>query len=286
MFTILVVETNAAVIDALVKHFDEQLKAQVHLVADLDQAKSFLSDNLGKGIPSLIVVRAILDDVPVAYGLLNFVYEQVNRPPVITLGNVEFSGLQFNSLPDRFKVSELARVVPKAMNLSRKELEAIHRPPYMGISIKNFYGLDKCQCDVFIRITKKNCDDQYVKRLHMGDNFDSVTLQKYESMGLREFYVRSDDLNLVLTAFEHKALAQLDAKSTLSELVQIGAKQFEIGQDLLLKLGISEVTIRIVDTNIKAMTNMLLDDAVGVHSFGELLRALMAVKGGYNFKHS
>ncbi|MBI2520061.1 MAG: hypothetical protein HYV97_06580 [Bdellovibrio sp.] len=286
MFKILLVETNAAVIDALVKHFDEQLKAQVCVVANLDEAKNYLVENLGKGTPNLIVVRALLDDIQVAHGLLNFLYEQVNRPPVITLGNVEFSGLQFTCLPDHFKISEFSKTVTKSLNISRKELEALHRPPYTGISIKNFYGMEKCQCDVFIRITKKNCEDQYVKRLHTGDNFDTPTLQKYESMGLQEFYVRSDDLDLVLSAFEQKALTQLDDKSVVADLVQIGAKQFEVGQDLLIKLGVSDTTMKIVDTNIKAMSNVLVSGAVGVQNFGELLRALLAEKSGYNYKHS
>ncbi|OFZ17335.1 MAG: hypothetical protein A2X86_02455 [Bdellovibrionales bacterium GWA2_49_15] len=286
MFTVLLVETNGAVIDALVKQLDEQIKAQVSVVPGLDQAKSFLTENQGKGVPDLVIVRAVLDEVPVAHGLLNFVYEQLNRPPVIVMGNVEFSGIEFNCLPDRFKISEFSKIVTKALHVSRKELEALHRPPYTGISIKNFYGMDKCECDVFIRISKKNCDDQYVKRLHTGDNFDAVTLQKYESMGLLEFYVRSDDLSLVLSAFEQKALKQLDEKCVVAELVQIGSHQFEVGQDLLLKLGVSDVTMRIVDTNIKVMTNALVSGVVAPHNFGELLKALLANKGGYNYKHS
>ncbi len=286
MLSILIVETKPAVIDALNKYFEDQFKAKVYIVPNLDEAKAFLQENISKGIPNLVVVRSILDEIETARGILNFVYELDNGPPVISLGNVEFSGLKFDCLPDRFKISELSKVATKLLNVSKKDLEEIHRPPYTGISIKNFYDLGECLCDVFIRISKKNCEDQYVKRLHKGDNFDRATLQKYEQMGLKEFFVKSEDLNMVLTAFEQKALSQLDKKFSPDELVKVGSSQFEIGQDLLLKLGISDFTMKIVDTNIKAMSGAIMSGPPGANSFADLMKSILSNKSGYNYKHS
>jgi len=285
MHTILFVEKNEKVFSAVIPYLEKELRCKIEHRQSPDEALQFIKDNYEMGRPQLVVCRNIIDDFEVGKKLLNYIYETAPDIAFISLGEIEFSGIEFQLMPERFKLADLLSAVIKGLKLSRQELEILRRPPYMGVSLSDLMILDNSLCDIYIKISKKEGEDQFVKRLHKDDKFDPETIKKYQDLGLKEVFIQSDELDMVLEAIQKKSAALLDQNHEPSELIQIGESQFELGQSLLLKLGVTELTLKIVEGQIKSVSNSIYSSAAN-NNIGALLKAALANKASYGYKHS
>ena len=289
---ILLVETDTKVSSVLSSFFLEQFHVDITCYQNLEDILTLLKSD--EKI-DLILSRNVIADQEFSKRLLNFIYDNHKEIPLISLGEVEFSGGNFECLPDKFKLDDLSKLIIKILKISKEDLQNLRLPDYIAVPIHDFYIMNHCDCDVYIRICKKHGEDQYVKRIHAGDTFDRTVLSKYESMNVEEFYVKKEDRlkfmdNLLAQIVQKLGQTETDQNSQqlaeeIEDLTEIAQQGFEIGQDLLLRLGVTEHTIKIAEANINSMVQKGLQTSSNNQLAG-LLKAVLANKGSYSYKHS
>ena len=282
MFKMLIVEEKDPIIkvikDALQNEFSPDIKIAT---SGLDAEASIKENEF-----SLVIVRNILsegeDDA--AKKILNSLYDKSEKCVVIVLGKVDIGGFEYQSLPERFLISDLILKIKKSLDFSKEDLTQIRLPDYYPIPIKNFYLMNSVLCDIFIRIIRKESDDQYVLRIKDGDEFEKDAIRKYEKKGVKEFFIKKELRHLFLDDLYGQTVAKLNAKETSMEnLVETTGDCFEVTQDLLVKMGVNEYSYKLGEATIESMmgTITIYDDKLG-----SLVKGILDNKGSYSYRHS
>ncbi len=281
---VLVVESNPKAISLLSSALRAEFNADVHTEKHGVPGTAYISEN---PLLDLVVVRNINasptnNAEETAKVILNFIYDNELKCKVLVLGEFEAAGFEFAHIPDRFKVSEFTTIVRKTLGISLEDLKEIRQGDYIPIEIQNFYVMNKAPCDTYIKLARAT-GDQYVKRIHSGDEFDKEGIKKYESQGVTELYVPKDQKNLFLEAQLKQYLVSItDNSKPEPVLVELRSDAYDINQTLIKNTGITEQMILMSQASVKAMVASVAHNK----KLGSLLKNILNNKGSFAYKHS
>jgi hypothetical protein len=281
---VLIIESNPKAISLLSSALRAEFNANVHVEKHAVPGTAHISEN---PLLDLIVVRNINasptnNAEETAKAVLNFIYDNELKCKVLVLGEFEAAGFEYAHIPDRFKVSDFTTTVRKTLGISLEDLKEIRQGDYIPIEIQNFYVMNKAPCDTYIKLSRST-GDQYVKRIHSGDEFDKEGIKKYEAQGVTELYVPKDQKNLFLEAQLKQYLVSItDASKPEPILVELRSDAYEINQTLIKNTGITEQMILMSQASVKAMVASVAHNK----KLGSLLKNILNNKGSFAYKHS
>lgn len=281
---ILLIEPNESMSDIITKSLQNSFDAEVIIYKTSTEA----IDALKKGDSfSLILARNISADESnqevdtIAVHLLNAIYDLSLKTPLIVIGQFEHALKKYALVSERLRIEEINRLVLKALGLKREDFERLKLPDYVPFLVRHFYLMNNSPCDVYIKLVKK-AGDEYVKRLKPNETFSRDDLKKYEEFGVSDLYILKEEYDLFLNSLFTQSLSSLKKSRSLEESVEVIGDSYVLSSELMLTLGITPITITLVDQTINLMkTQIQKTDKIGT-----LLRKLLDNKMSYSYRHS
>ena len=283
MINILLIENDPGTMDILQHALSTEFGAVVFVEESAAEAIKFLKDHSIR----LIISRDKLehgDQIEnTGHKILSYLYEMSEKPPpIIVMGEVEFSGIEFETISTNFKVDKITTLIKKVMGLSKEDMEQLKMPDYISIPLGHFYLMNVSPVDVYIKIGKKG-PKQFVKRILKGDEFDKSVIERYEKDGLVEFFVPKEDRILFMDNLMEQSIAKLKSGDLKEEeSVEIISDAYEINQELLKDMKVSEHAVKMCRASMESMVATVQNNK----KMATLLRAILNNKGSYAYRHS
>ncbi len=281
---ILLVEPNESIADLITKSLQRAFDAEVVIAKTSNEAMARLNN---KETFSLIISRNQAEATeltpldPIAGNLLNTVYDLSLQTPLIIIGEFEHTYKKYALVSDRLRLEEINRLVLKALGLKREDFEHLKLPDYVAFSVKHFYLMNHTPCDVYIRLVKKT-GDEYIKRLGTGEGFDKADLRKYEDLGVADFYILKEEYEGFMNALFTQTMNSLKKNRTLEENIEVAGDSFVISSHLMRGLGITPVTLAMVDQTVNIMKTQIQKS----DRLAPLLKKLLDNRMSYTYRHS
>ncbi len=278
MYSVALIECSERVVAILAEYFAKELHISL---CCFDSFAGALGD-LKKSHFQLIICRNSCHEEESAKQVLNYLYDHDQGTKVIVLGDLELSGFEFETLPDRFRIEELSRKSIRLLGISKEELEEIKLPDYIPFPLYHFYLMNTVPCDIFIKLGKDTEEGKFVKRIHSENEFDKDAIKKYEDQGLKCFYVQKDQRRLFMNSLVSQTLAKVDRCSSAEEIVEALADTYDIAKDLAVKTGIDTHSAQLIDGTVESMAGVVSNSPHFAHLFSTLLR----YRGSLSYRHS
>ncbi len=275
--TILIIEPNDAVRNLLAKNFTDQFAAKVLTASDLSSAKT----EFDKEFVQIIILRNKSESEELSRDFLSYLYDKGLKTPTIILGEIESSTQSHITVLTKFRIEEINRLVLKSLGLKKEDFEHVKLPSYIPYPISFFHLIRYFPVDIYILLSKKS-GDEYIKRFQEGENFTKDDLTKYESMGLKVFYINKEDNHLFMNVFAIQTVAELKKSKDITSAITNLEDTFTISQNMLTQLGISEDVVYLTDESIKYMQNLLTKN----DKVAQMLKDILSNQLSFSYKRS
>lgn len=215
--------------------------------------------------------------------LYNYSYDLEKKIPLIVMGDIDLPGEFVHSLPEKFLIEELGRLVKKVMNFSNEELAFYKLPEYVPVLISNFYLMSTSCSDIYIRIKKKT-GDQFVKRFLSGDAIGKEELHKYEAKSVVELFIKKEDHLTTMNFLLKQSMEKLKELQTSGEnAMVIASDSYDITHNLILSMGINEQSVKMSNASLASLKNNIKSSTDDLETY---LENLLSNQGSLAFKRS
>ena len=246
MFKILIVEPDDSLTDLLRSNLESEFNAQVFLAKDYKET----IDAISSREIDIVLIRANIRDENIAVKLLIFMQDKGNKTPVVTLGNIDVEGLEYICLDEAPPISEIITIIINTLEIPDEELQKVLLPPFIGFPLHYFFQIKSFVSDVYIKL-KKQGEDQYVKRINSGEEFDKKVLLKYKESGLNELFIEKEYRNLFWDVLIGDNLQRINdlikdqSNYATDKFVELSNDSYELSVELLSSIGINQQTVKI-----------------------------------------
>ena len=287
MAKILIYETDENLLDLLKANLETEIGAELFCCTNHQQVKSVLENRSNL---NCLLLRSSYGSQKNAQSILNFMKLKKLSLKTIVLGSIEEADNQNQdiiTLNKDIKIRELLSILKKELNISEDDIKNLNIPDFFGFKLHYFFLVHKFESDVYLKIKKKD-GDQYVKRIMAGDEFDKKLLLKYKQSGLEELYVEKEyrhrflDILIGENIERLKSLFKNAGDFSEEQIMQLSNDSYNLSQDLLISLGLSEQAIKMTKASIKTMT----ETVKSMDKLGPMLQKLMSNEGSYGYKRS
>lgn len=279
MIRIALLESEQRVIQLLLPNFQKEFAAETVVYDSYDH---YVKEE-GSSIPfSIYISRNHLGEEETAKKLLNDLYDRGLKSKVIVLGEIDQSAFEFASIPSRFRLPELNRLIISVLDISRDELAELKLPDFIPVPLPHFYLMSSVPCDIYIRLERKSEGDKYVKRIHAGDAFDKEAIKRYELNNLKSFYVEKTHRHLFMDALVGQSLGSIEQDIPLEQMIDKIGDAFAITSDLVRESGINAHSAKFIEGTLNVM-----DEVIGHNPrFASLFSQLIRLQGDISYRHS
>lgn len=282
----LLVEPNESVADLIAKNFQREFGAEVVWYMTAAEALISVKKN---DYYDLFVVRNVSEETslkstePIAQLFLNAIYDLNLKVPLIVIGEFEHTFKKYALVSERLRIEELNRLALKALELKKEIFSHLKLPDYIAFNIQLFYLMTHSPCSVYIRLVKK-AGDEYIKRLNFGENFNKEDLQKYEELGLKDFYILREERELFINGLLSQSLKAVKSISQTNEPVAVTktGDSFIISSEMIKTLGITPACVAMVDHTVGMIKNQIIKS----DKLGLLIKRLMDNQLSYSYRRS
>jgi HD-GYP domain-containing protein (c-di-GMP phosphodiesterase class II) len=232
---------------------------------------------------NLIITRNKIGKEETAKIILNFLQGAQLDIPLIILGDCPEATHQALVLKEPVAWENLIKNATSALGISAEELQKKIRPEYIPVGVYYFYQLTNVPCDIYIRIRKSATEYQFVKRIHSKDHFDSDMIKKYESGGLKEFFVPRDYEQYFVNFVTNQLIQRLEkADLSLEDRIITTSNSFDIVSDQISRIGLEEASIQLSDASINSMAKSVKESP----TLAPLLKFLFTSKISFAYQHA
>lgn len=248
--------------------------------ADANDAISLL-----KILPSidLIVTTPKIESEYTAIDLWKYMQKYELDIPLIVLGDCKELADKVLTLKSPIDWEILVQHAQKLLGVTEEDVQKKIIPDYVPIESKYFYEITHSPCDIFIRIKKSNNEFEYVKRIHAQDDFEIADIQKYESQGVKEFYVEKDYQQYFVNFVTTMLIQKLESQNLgIEDRLNLNSAAYEIVKDHISTAGIDENTAELANTSIKSMITAIREN----QKLGNLLKMLLSSRISFAYQHA
>lgn len=274
LFRALIVDSEEKIVALLAHNLMSEFEADVAQVSTAAEALTLIKNERHF---DLIITRDKIGDESTAQLLVAELYETPKKRYIFVIGNTNVVYKDLVLIPEKFRIEEFNRALVKTLGLSKEQLKEAKLPDYIAIPIKSFYFITSSCCDIYIKLKRKD-EDQYIKRLFAGDNFDQNTIKRYEEQGLNELFIKKENRE----AFLNLLLQSSTPPVSTDVSIATSSKKYELQKDILNMFGLNDETMGMANSFIKEMLGVALKNK----KLGPLLKELLSKEGSYAFKHS
>ncbi len=252
---------------------------------DLDLVTYKNTDDLSKQDIDAIIARDHISNSAIVYEVVKFLKIKSSKIPFFVLGRETFHyEVEYLINPAsswKIFIENIAKVV--GLTPAKDFMES--KIGYQAVPLVYFMNIDQASigCDIFIRIKKENDQFQYIKRFKSGDKFSNEEILKYKESGLLDFYIPREQYDNFVSYVTDKMLAQLQSESTEPiRKMQIASDIYEITRDRMNNLGVDEITVELVEENVKLMQKTVGEK----NALNDFLAAMKKNLLSYSYAHS
>ncbi|MEK6625670.1 MAG: hypothetical protein AABY86_11915 [Bdellovibrionota bacterium] len=223
--------------------------------------------------------------------LMRFIDDHHLDTELVIMGNIE--GGKASSLKNGLIVNNpidwegAVDAASKILGITLDDLKKKITPEYVPIAAIFFHALHSSPCDVFIRIKQAEGQYQYLKRMHSDDTFDLKDIQRYESQGLKFFFILKSERDAFATYVSNALVLRLEeeiieASADLDPASQIPVlgESYDLAIRSIMEQGLNVSTIQLADTVIQGMISTTERSKV----LGPLFRQIIGLPTGHLFK--
>ena len=282
MAKILVLEPDEHLMELLSANLKSELDAEVICCQTQNQVKSILEKEEEIGC---VLLRGHLGSEALAISILNFMFHKNLTFKTLVIGEVNFQEDFVRYLPEETQIKELLDEIGVELGIDKEKLSSNSLPDYVGFKLHYFFQINTFVSDVYIKISKKD-DSQFVKRILANDEFDKKLLLKYKQSGLEELYIEKEYRHHFWDALISDNIARLKdlfKNSTdfpTEHIIELSNDSYNLSQDLLTSVGLTEQTVKLTSASIKTMT----DTVKSMDKIGPMLKKLLSNEGSYAYK--
>lgn len=262
----LLIEENSRVLELLKKNCEESFGAEV---VSFTNALECLSVFTQANEFDLVICRNIIAEENTALLLINQVFDLKLSTLMIVIGDFENPFKKYVTVSDKLRIEEVNRAILKQLGLKKEDFKFVKLPDYVGYSIQYFFNMQSAPCDVFIKLSKKD-GDEFVKRLHIGENFNREDLEKYSKLGVSELFVLKEDCDKFLNAMLLQTVKQIKEVKG-EEKVAVLENTFAISQNIMTTVGITPQAKILADQTIAAIAEQVSK----TDQLGKLLKKIL-----------
>ena len=232
---------------------------------------------------SLIICKNEIDGDKTAVHIANFLKEENLDIPMIILGECKELVDTYLTLKYPISWEILIKHAANTLGVSQDLIEKQKEPAFVAIDSFYFYDIQHTPCDVYIRIKKNNGEYQFVKRLHNQDKFTPEDIKKYESQGLKQFYVPKDYQQYFVNFVTNNIIKNLERDDlSLKERLSTNANAYEIVKDQISIAGLDQASTELADSCIQSMVKSINSSP----KLADLLKELFSSKISYAYQHA
>lgn len=234
---------------------------------------------------SLVIIREAGDNL-IQIKELAMYLKEVNSPISLLVIGKNKSNYQNEILLDpqnSWKV--LIDMVGKTAGKENRADYKTSNAEYIGIPIAYFFGINESSmgCDIYIRVKKNDNEFQYIKRLNSTDNFERKDIERYQTQGLKEFYISKSHFPQFVNYVTDKLILKLgDDSLSVDQKIEATSDAYSVIANRIKILGVDERTVEVVNESLKQMSNMVGEK----NALADYLKALKNNKLSFAYSHS
>ena len=271
----LIVDSDEKLVALMTNNLINEFEAGVARVSSANEALLLLKNEPHFDI---IITRDKIGDENTTQILASKLYENKRKYFLFVIGNTASVFKDLVMIPEKFRIEDFNRTLIKTLGITKNQMKTAKLPDYLAIPIKSFYFINSACCDIYIKLKRKE-EDQYIKRLFAGDNFDQSTIKRYEEQGLTELFIEKENRKIFLNVMINSS-TRSDSSSTSSPIS--GSQKYALKKELLNKFGLSEEIMELANISIKEMQGKALKNK----KFGALLKELLKKEESYAYQNA
>lgn len=231
---------------------------------------------------NLIITQASVDGEPTALKIYQYLMEKELSIPLIVMGEVPELKNKVLCLREPIEWEVMVKHAANLLGINEKKLQEKIKPEFTRIPTSYFYEIERTPCEVYIRIKKSPSEYQFVKRIHSKDIFNLEIIKKYESQGLRDFWVPTDYQQYFVNFVTNSLVTKLESNLDVLKRVQVNSNAFSIVSDQIRRFGLDTTMVELSDSSIKSMVKSVNESPV----LADLLKMLFTSKISYAYQHA
>lgn len=231
----------------------------------------------------LIITQETRDAEQTAQIIEKHVQDQKSNIPIIVLSSNknenDWSNLYYIKENDwELVIKESARILGLSENILRNQSKS----DYVEIPVEYFLNIDSSSCDVYIRITKDKDDFQFIKRIHAGDTYSKVVIERYIEQGLKYFFITGDKFESFSISLSNQLVKKLNQEMNSEEDLELLGNAFDVAAKEIMGQGFNSSTIQLTEAIVKSV----IDSYKTFPNVSVLLRKILNSKTGYIYQHA
>lgn len=232
---------------------------------------------------ALIITKCKVGTEETAVKLHQFLRNEGLKSELIVIGECPSLADEILCLEEPVSWEILIKQAASYLGVTLQDSTNKVKPDYFPVPVYYFYDIQKTPCDVYIRIKKGPNDYQYVKRIHSKDVFDKNDILKYESQGLKEFFIPKDYIQYFTTFVTNNLVEKLEREDlTLEDRILTTANAHEIVRDKIQQMGLDQAAVDLSDASINSMVQSVKNSP----EVTNLLKFVFSNKVSYAYQHS
>jgi hypothetical protein len=273
----LLIEDNARVQEILKKNCEESFGAEV---VSFSLASEALNVFTPQNDFNLVICRNDIAEEKTASLIINHIFDHKLNALMIVIGEFENPFKKYINVSDKLRIEEVNRSILKQLGMKKEDFKFLKLPDYVGYSIQYFFNMQNAPCDIFIKLSKKD-GDEFVKRLHVGENFNRDDLEKYSKLGVSELFILKEDCDKFLNAMLLQTVKQIKEVKG-EEKVAVLENTFAISQNIMTTVGITPQAKILADQTIAAIA----DQVSKTDQLGKLLKKILDNNLSFSYRRS
>ncbi len=232
---------------------------------------------------ALIITKCKVGNEETAVKLHQFLRNEGLKSELIVIGECPSLADEILCLQEPVSWEILIKQAASYLGVTLQDSTNKVKPDYFPVPVYYFYDIQKTPCDVYIRIKKGPNDYQYVKRIHSKDVFDKNDILKYESQGLKEFFIPKDYIQYFTTFVTNNLVEKLEREDlTLEDRILTTANAHEIVREKIQQMGLDQAAVDLSDASINSMVQSVKNSP----EVTNLLKFVFSNKVSYAYQHS
>jgi len=231
---------------------------------------------------NLVITQAKIDNDETALRIHNFIKTNNLKTTLIVTGECPQISNEVFCLQEPISWEILIQQAAQYLGVTLKDVMNKVKPSYLPVGVHYFYDITKTPCDIYIRIKKSANEYQYVKRINSKDVFDKEIIQKYETFGLKEFYIPKDYIQYFTTFVTNNLIQKLEREDLgLQERILTTSNAHEIIRENINVMGFDSASVELSEASINSMVKSLKNSP----EVTELLKLLFSNKVSMAYQH-
>lgn len=285
MYKVLIYEINKDFLELVEKSLQMEISVQIKAIHQLDEISAALNQDSFDLIVMCFTtseyrkdsLQKIVDKIGEAQ-VSPQVLLYAPKEPKLTI-DCHYYGLE------SYKVGVVIEAILSILD-PKKEKRKAEIPNFIPYPMHYFFNLTQFESDIYIKL-KKRTGDQFVKRINANEEFDKMSLIKYQQSGLNELYIPKEFRFRFVDLAVEKTIKKIAESSKapnleegVKEVISLGDNTYQMTADLIESLGISEQTVKLTEVAVGHIKKSLKNSK----QMSNLLQNLLKNQLSYNYK--